>query len=59
MAQATLSEVLLIINHVQTSSELIEKISHIYDFKIPETLADKIIDYRESRDNKRIKTLAD
>ena len=59
MAQTTLSEILLIINNVKDSDELIDKIAHIDDFKISSTLADKILEYRNSLDTKRIKTLED
>lgn len=59
MAQTTLSEILLLINNVKDSDELIDKISHIDNFKISPTLANKILEYRNSLDTNRIKSLGD
>ena len=48
MPETTVSEILLLINNVKNSDELLDKISQTGDLEISQSIADKILEYRNS-----------
>ncbi|MCK5312254.1 MAG: helix-hairpin-helix domain-containing protein, partial [Desulfobacteraceae bacterium] len=59
MDKSNVSEILLLLNNVKNSDELIGMFSHIENFEISTAFADQIIEYRNSLAGNRIKMLSD